>query len=151
MLHTKAPDFVLESTTGQNVSLTQLVGSFVVLIFYPANDTPTCSKQLDDMNLNIPELLEKNTRVFGVNTAPPDKSKTFCIRRRLEFPIVSDPGGKVAKSYGASMGWLPWIKRTVVVISPDADIIFYEQGVPAPERILETIRVCSHLNSAVSS
>lgn len=145
MLHTKAREFSLLSSTGHQVTLSDLLGSFVLLIFYPANDTPTCSTQLSDMSVNLDKLMELNTRVFGVNTASADKSKDFCVRRRLEFPILSDPGGRVAKTYGAAMGWLPWIKRTVVLICPRGEIIFYEQGVPHPDRVIETITVCKSL------
>src|SRR5262245_11542134 len=118
MLNQEAPDFSLESTTGGQVHLKDLRGSYVVLVFYPWNDTPVCNKQLDTMSLNAEELFAHNARVFGVNTAPATKSKEFCLRKKLEFPILSDPGGETAKKYGAYMMWLPWNKRTVLAIDP---------------------------------
>ncbi|MBS2000953.1 MAG: peroxiredoxin family protein [Candidatus Obscuribacterales bacterium] len=140
MLNEKAPDFSLESTTGQDITLSSLAGSYVVLVFYPANDSPTCNKQLSDFSINSTALMETDARVFGVNTAPANKSRSYCTRQRLEFPILSDPGGNTAKKYKAFLGWLPFIKRTVVVIDPAGNICFYERGTPAPESVLECIK-----------
>ncbi len=148
MLNTLAPDFSLAASTGFDISLNDLRGSFVILIFYPANDTPTCTRQLDELSISAEILLEHNTRVFGVNTASAEKAKDFCIRRRLQFPILSDTGGRVARSYGAQMSWLPWNKRTVIVIDPQGKIIFYERGTPAPEKILQAIQVGTELKGS---
>lgn len=141
MLNSKAPDFTLDATTGQKVRLDDLRGSFVVLIFYPANETPICNKQLSEMNVNLEEFLSQNARVFGVNTASVDAHKGYCERRRLQFPILSDPGGSVAKRYNASMKWLPiLIKRTVVGIDPDGMICYYQHGKPEPDEVLNAIK-----------
>jgi thioredoxin-dependent peroxiredoxin len=140
MLNEKAPDFSLEATTGQNITLSSLAGSYVVLVFYPANDSPTCNKQLSDFSLNTNALLQTDARVFGVNTAPANKSRAYCTRQRLEFPILSDPGGATAKKYKAFLAWLPFIKRTVVVIDPAGMICFYERGTPTPEKLIECIK-----------
>ncbi len=140
MLGKKAPDFSLESSNGLSVSLDQLRGSFVVLIFYPANDTPTCDRQLAEANLNLQEFLQSNARVFGVNTASTAKQKEYCQRKRLEFPILSDPGGRVARQFKAHTWWLPLNRRTVVVVNPQGNICFYKRGFPTAEEILSAIK-----------
>ncbi len=139
MLGQQAPDFSLESTTGQPIGLKDLLGSFVVLIFYPANDTPTCNRQLDEVNENWDDFLQVNARVFGVNTARIEKQKEFCLRRRLQFPILSDPGGTVAKKYKAFLPLFPFNRRTVVAICPRGTILFYERGKPDPQKVLQAI------------
>jgi peroxiredoxin len=140
MLNTQAPDFSLEASNGQWVNLQDLKGSFVVLIFYPLNDSPTCNRQLKDVELNIQEFLLANTRVFGVNTASVEKQRAYCTRKRLQFPILSDPGGKIAKKYKAHMLWMPFNLRTVVVIDPEGTICFYRRGVPDMNDVIETIK-----------
>jgi peroxiredoxin Q/BCP len=141
MLNNRAPEFALDSTTGNQVRLSDFSGSFVVLIFYPANETPTCNSQLADMNINLQEFFENNARVFGVNTASVEAHRTYCERRRLEFPILSDKGGLVAKQYNANRKWLPmFIRRTVVAIDPDGVICFYENGKPDPKSVLDAIK-----------
>lgn len=140
MLGQQAPDFSLESTTGQPIRLQSLLGSFVVLIFYPANDSPTCNKQLDEVNETWEGFLEANARVFGINTATLEKQKEFCVRRRLQFPILSDPRGTVAKKYKAFLPLLPFNRRTVVAICPAGKIFFYERGKPDPFKVLSAIK-----------
>jgi thioredoxin-dependent peroxiredoxin len=140
MIGETAPDFSLESTTGQPIRLTDLLGSFVVLIFYPVTDSPTCNKQLDEVNENWDDFLQVNARVFGVNTAKIEKQKEYCLRRRLQFPILSDPGGVVAKKYKAFMPLIPWNKRTVVAICPRGTVLFYERGKPEPSKVLQAIK-----------
>lgn len=146
MLHKEAPHFSLESSIGQSISTNDLLGAFTVLIFYPANDSPTCNKQLSEVNLDLNSFLALNARVFGVNTADKEKQQQYCLRRRLEFPILSDPGGKVARRYGASFFGLPIIKRTVVIIDPSGWIMFYERGTPAPAKLLESIQRIANLS-----
>lgn len=139
-MHNKpAPDFALDATSGEQIKLKDLLGSFVVLIFYPANDTPVCNSQLSEMSLNTQDLLARNSLVFGVNTAPLAKSGDYCTRRRLSFPILSDPGGQVAKQYKSFTSWIGLNRRTVVIVDPKGNICFFERGNPKPEKILEKI------------
>jgi peroxiredoxin Q/BCP len=140
MLHNKAPEFHLTSTTGQQVHLADLLGSYVVLVFYPANDTPVCNRQLSEVNVDLDKFLENNVRVFGVNTSSVAAAKGYCERKRLQFPILSDPGGKVARDYHAAYPVLPVIRRTVVAIDPLGEICFFQHGKPEPDVVLEAIR-----------
>lgn len=141
MLSSQAPNFTLESSTGHQVALADLQGSYVVLIFYPANETPTCNRQLSEMNVNLEDFLQSNARLFGVNTGSAEQQKSYCERRRLQFPILSDPGCKVAKQYGAALPFFSFvIRRTVVAIDPHGHICFYQHGKPSPEEILAAIK-----------
>lgn len=139
MLNEQAPEFILQATSGEQVKLVDLQGSFVVLIFYPANDTPTCNSQLAEMSVSTQDLLQRNSLVFGVNTASLAKSGEYCARKRLSFPILADPGGAVAKQYKAFTSWIGMNRRTVVVVGPDGRICFYERGKPPAEKVLKAI------------
>lgn len=139
MLNTQAPDFTLEASTGQKITLQDLRGSYVVLIFYPANDTPVCNSQLEEASMHVEKFVECNARVFGVNTASTDKHREYCTRKRLDFPILSDTNAQTAKKYKAYWGWLPVNRRTVVVIDPEGKIVMYERGKPSTEEILSHI------------
>lgn len=140
MLNSEAPDFTLQASTGQSIELSHMRGSYVVLVFYPANNTPTCNSQLDEMSLNLNHFLELNARVFGINTASADRHKEYCSQRRICFPILSDPGGKTAREYKAWWGWLGCNKRTVVVIDPVGKICLFERGKPDPQVVLKSIK-----------
>ncbi|MBN8660366.1 MAG: redoxin domain-containing protein [Candidatus Obscuribacter phosphatis] len=139
MLNETAPPFTLDATSGEKVVLSQLLGSFVVLIFYPANDTPTCNSQLAEMSMNTPEFLKLGAFVYGVNTASIAKSGEYCTRKRLNFPILHDNGGTVAKQYKAFTSWIGLNRRTVVVVDPQGRICFYEKGKPSAEKIIKCI------------
>ena len=141
MINEKAPQFELEASNGQKIKLIDLRGSFVVLIFYPMNDTPICNRQLNDMSINLEDFLTCNARVFGVNTASKERQREYCQRKRLEFPILSDAGANVARQYGTYNPWMPfWQHRTVVAIDPQGVICYYERGNPAPDVVLKTIK-----------
>ena len=139
MLNNPAPDFSLEANTGQKIGLKDLLGSYVVLIFYPMNNTPICNEQLGEISLRAGEFIKWNARIFGVNPAAADKHREYCSRKRLNFPILSDPGGSTAKKYQTWMGWLPFAKRTVVVIDPNGTICFYNRGTPSSDEIRQVI------------
>ena len=141
MINLQAPAFELEASNGQKIRLDDMRGSYVVLIFYPMNDTPICNRQLDAMNVNLDAFINSNCRVFGVNTASKEKQRSYCERRRLQFPILSDAGAFVAKQYGTFNKYFPFAqKRTVVAIDPDGTICFYERGNPEPDKVLDIIR-----------
>jgi peroxiredoxin Q/BCP len=144
LLGTPAPDFTLEASTGAKISLNDLQGSYIVLIFYPANDTPVCNRQLEEMSLSASQLLQYNARIFGVNTANAGKAKEYCTRKKLDFPILSDPGGTTAKKYQSFWSWIGTNKRTVVSINPNGKICFYQRGTPTPEQIIEAIQSDQH-------
>lgn len=148
MLNQPAPEFSLTASNGKQIHLRDLRRSFVLLVFYPLNDSPTCNCQLSQFSVNMPAFLEANTVVFGVNTAPVNRQREYCTRRQLEFPILSDPGGRVARTYRAQFRWLPFTRRTVVVVDPEGTICFYQRGTPSPEAILDLIQ--SRISTPVS-
>jgi peroxiredoxin len=136
----KAPDFLLSASTGEQIRLSDLKGKFVVLIFYPANDTPVCNLQLGEANLALSEFAAAKALVLGVNPAPVAKTEAFCKRQGLQFPILSDPGGKVAKQYNAHYKWFPFNVRTVVIVDPQGNICYCQRGKPHPEEIIAAIK-----------
>ena len=139
MLGQVAPDFSLLASNGNTIRLSSLRPNYVLLIFYPHNDSPTCNRQLDDVSLKGEEFFRRGVRVFGVNTAKVEKQQAYCERRELTFPILSDPGGEVARQYQAKWPCFPLIRRTVVLIGPDGTILFYWRGTPSAESILSSI------------
>ena len=139
MIGNPAPDFSLTASNGNLIKLSALRPNFVLLVFYPKNGSPTCNRQLDDLSLCAEEFFRKGVRVFGVNTATVDKQQIYCERRELTFPILSDPGGEVAKSFGAKWAGLPVIRRTVLLVGPDGRMLYYSRGAPSAKSILSLV------------
>lgn len=140
MLGQQAPDFTLMASSGLPVTLSRLRGQFVLLVFYPINNTPTCTRQLQDFSRMAADFKDVNACVFGVNPASLNKHQAFCSRHNIQIPVLSDTNGTVAKAYHAYYGWFSVNKRTVVVVDPEGTICYYQRGNPNPEDVLHIIQ-----------
>jgi thioredoxin-dependent peroxiredoxin len=133
-----APDFELMGSHGDTVRLKDFIGkNHVVLIFYPGDETPGCTKQLCAIRDDFAAFKEKNAVVFGINPGNTDSHRKFVGNHGFQFPLLVDENRAVAKRYGCN-GW-PLLKRTVYVIDPAGKIIFAKRGKPADEEILQSI------------
>jgi peroxiredoxin Q/BCP len=130
---TPAPDFSLPDDSGSVVTLSSLRGKRVVLVFYPADDTPGCTKQLCQFRDEWSDARKAGVQVFGVNPGSAGSHTRFRTKYKLPFPLLVDKGQNVAEMYHAN-GII--IKRTVYLIGTDGKIAFAERGMPAPEKVL---------------
>jgi peroxiredoxin len=139
---TLAPDFILPSTPDQKVSLSELRGKPVVLVFYPADWSPVCTDQLGLYNELLPEFSEFGAQIVGISVDGIWCHLAFCKDRKLHTPLLSDfePKGAVARSYGVynektgeaeralfvidAKGVIRWSYVSPVGINPGADGIF---------------------------
>jgi peroxiredoxin len=99
---TLAPDFSLHSTPDQSVSLSDLRGRPVVLVFYPADWSPVCSDQLGLYNELLPEFQEYGAQIIGISVDGIWCHIAFGRDRKLHTPLLADfePKGEVARKYG---------------------------------------------------
>jgi peroxiredoxin Q/BCP len=128
-----APDFTLPDQLGHNVKLSDLRGRNVVLVFYPGDDTPGCTKQLCQFRDQWSAVKARGAEIFGVNPQNASKHEKFREKFHFQFPLLVDEGQKVAALYHAN-GLI--VKRTVYVIGPDGKIRFGKRGMPAPAEVL---------------
>lgn len=131
---TSAPDFSVLDHDGSRVTLSALRGKNVVLVFYPADNTSVCTKQLCEFRDQWTKVQARNALVFGVN--PARRHKEFRDRFQFPFPLLQDDGQKVAKLYRADGWFVP--KRTVYLIGPDGVIRYAQRGKPSPDEVLAT-------------
>ena len=130
---TPAPDFSARDDRGRVVTLSGLRGRNVVLVFYPGDDTPGCTKQLCDFRDRWEQARSQGVEVFGVNPASGEKHTRFRNKFHFPFPLIVDEGRHIAKLYNAD-GVI--IKRTVYLIGPDGTIRFSRRGMPSPAEVL---------------
>ncbi len=130
---TPAPPFSLADQDGNIVSLSALRGKNVVLVFYPGDDTPGCTKQLCDFRDSWGAARTKNTVVFGVNPQNARSHAKFIGKYNLPFPLLIDAGQKMGQAY-QTRGLI--VKRTVYLIGPDGVIRFARRGMPKPGEVL---------------
>ena len=130
---TVAPDFSLSDDAGNLVQLAKLRGSNVVLVFYPGDDTPGCTRQLCQFRDEWGDAKSHEASVFGVNPQSAARHQKFRGKFHLPFPLLVDQGQKVAGLYHAN-GLI--VKRTVYLIDPQGIIRFARRGMPAPQEVL---------------
>ena len=130
---TPAPDFSLPDDSGGVVTLSALRGSTVVLVFYPGDATPGCTKQLCQFRDHWSEARARGVEVFGVNPGSARSHVEFRGKFRFPFRLLVDRGQQVAALYRAN-GLI--VKRTVYRIGPDGIIGFARRGMPSPEEVL---------------
>src|SRR6185295_17435027 len=98
---TKAPSFTLEADDGSKVSLADLKGSPVVLYFYPADDTPGCTREACAFRDRSAELKKLGAKVFGVSPDDVSSHMRFKVKFKLNFPLLADLDHSVAEKFGA--------------------------------------------------
>ncbi len=97
----KAPAFTLKSDAGEKLSLSSLVGSPVVIYFYPKDDTPGCTKEACAFRDRKAELKEMGAVVLGISPDSVESHAKFKSKYELNFQLLSDSDHKVAEKYGA--------------------------------------------------
>jgi peroxiredoxin Q/BCP len=97
----KAPAFTLPDQDEKKVSLKDFAGSPVVVYFYPADDTPGCTKEACQFNENLSAFNRAGVTVVGISPDGAAKHRKFKEKYGLVFPLLSDPGHEVMEKYGA--------------------------------------------------
>ena len=124
-----APAFTLPDQDGTPVSLGDFAGSPVVVYFYPADDTPGCTKEACQFNDNLQAFSRAGAAVLGISPDGADKHKKFRDKFRLRFPLLTDADHAVMEGYGAwgektlygkkSVG----VIRSTFLVGPDGSVV----------------------------
>lgn len=130
-----APDFTLADQDGKPVTLSGLRGKNVVLVFYPADETTVCRRQLCEFRDRVELARSRQALLLGVNPGNARSHANFRNREELPFPLLVDAGQRVASLYHAN-GLA--VKRTVYLVGKDGVIRFAKRGKPDPQEVLET-------------
>lgn len=124
----KAPDFTLPDQNGIDHSLKDYIGKWVVLYFYPKDDTPGCTKEACGFRDIALQYKEKGICVIGISKDSVASHKKFAEKYSLSFTLLSDESKETIKAYGAwgekkFMGRVfDGIKRISFLIAPDQTI-----------------------------
>ncbi len=132
----EAPDFSLPDQDGKKVSLVDLRGQTIVLVFYPGDWSPVCTDQLNVYQEVLGELEERGARLYGISVDSAFSHKAFQDHLGISFPLLADfhPKGEVAKAYGVYIDERGHNQRALVMIHPDGRVVWSHQS-PSPLEI----------------
>lgn len=140
-----APDFQLRDGNGDEWQLSAQRGKTVVLLFYPGDETPICTRQMCSLRNRWADYVATGAEVVGISTDSIESHKSFAEHHSLPLRLLSDVGRKVADAYGARSLIPGKVARSVFVI--DAQGIIRHSDVrplglfkPKDDEVLEAIR-----------
>ena len=111
----QAPEFTLAGTGGRSYSLSEFRGRPVVLVFYPGDDTPVCTKQLNSYNDELSQFTDLQAVVLAISAQDVSSHERFSGKHGFEFPLLADVDKSVAATYGV-LGPLGFVRRSVFVV-----------------------------------
>jgi len=124
----KAPDFTLPGTGGMSYSLSSFRGQPVVLVFYPGDDTPVCTKQLNSYNNELTFFSDVGAQVLAISAQDVSSHEKFSTKFGFGFPLLADTDKAVADAYG-TVGPLGFARRSVFVIDRDGVIRYAHRAI----------------------
>ena len=146
----RPPPFSLADSEGRKVSLADFAGKHVVLYFYPADDTPGCTKEACGFRDAWDELQSLGVVVLGVSGDDAESHRRFAAKYRLPFTLLSDPGHEMMRAYGAYGEKTMYgrkvvgVIRSTVWIGPDGRVRRHwarvANAAAHPGKVLEAIR-----------
>lgn len=147
-----APLFTLPNENNNNISLSDYKSKYIVLYFYPKDDTPGCTTEACDFSINISDFQNLNAVIIGISPDSPESHKKFIEKYSLKVILLSDPDLKilekydvwqVKKMYGKEyMGVL----RSTFIINPEGKIDALWYGVSVKNHIKEVQEKLKDLN-----
>ena len=144
-----APGFSLPDQDGQVHRLADYRGQWVVLYFYPKDDTPGCTTEACSFRDNINRLIARDAAVLGVSVDSVESHAAFAEKHELPFPLLADPEGKVADSYGALRNLLVFklAKRQTFIIDPEGKLARIYRDVDPDVHVEQVLRELGRLQA----
>ena len=120
----KAPNFILNDQNNEAHQLSDYEGRWVILYFYPKDDTPGCTTQACDFRDAVKRIIASRSVVFGLSLDSVESHKRFSDKNNLPFSLLSDEEGVAAKSYDSLNNFMGYksAKRNTFIVNPDGFI-----------------------------
>ena len=124
----RAPAFTLPSTGGTPVSLADVAGRPVVLVFYPGDDTPVCTKQLNSYNDDLAQFEALDAQVLGISAQSVESHEKFSGKHGFKFPLLADTDKAVAGAYG-TLGPIGFPRRSVFIVDGEGVVRYAHRAI----------------------
>lgn len=140
-LGSKAPDFDLPASRagGKHVKLSDYRGKNLILVFYPKDQTPGCTRQLCALRDDFERFTTLNTAILASNPGSVDSHERFSDKESYQFPILVDADKSMAQAYHA-LKPEGGIERTVYILDKEGVIRYAKRGLPPDSELEEAIR-----------
>jgi peroxiredoxin Q/BCP len=148
-----APDFTLPDQDGKPVTLSEQRGKWVVLYFYPKDDTPGCTKEACSFRDNLTAIQQLDARILGVSVDSVESHKKFAEKFKLNFPILADDRYQVTATYGVLTSFIgvKVARRSTMIIDPQGIIRKIFPSVKPEDHALEIHRALVGLRNSVTT
>ncbi len=148
-----APEFELSDQDGQLHSLEDYRDQWVVLYFYPKDDTPGCTTEACEFRDNIFAFKKVNAQILGVSLDDAESHAKFAEKYGLPFPLLADVEGKASEAYGVKtkMFGMTVAKRQTFVIGPDGTIAKHYEKVNPDEHSEQVLADLKELGATEQS
>lgn len=145
-----APDFALPDQHGKLRQLAEWRGQWVVLYFYPKDDTPGCTEEACTFRDDLEQLSALEAQVVGISVDTSASHKTFAEKYHLTFPLLADAKAEVATNYGAMSDWfvMKLAKRYTFLINPQGKIAKAYLAVDTSRHSAEILKDLKQLRQA---
>lgn len=146
-----APDFTLRDQHGVAFHLADARGQWLVLYFYPKDDTPGCTQEACHFRDDIAAIQGLGARIVGVSLDDAASHQAFSAKYRLPFTLLSDPGGRVAAAYGSlwSLGPVSFARRHSFIVDPQGRIAQAYRSVDTAGHAQQIVAELKRLQDAV--
>ena len=134
-----APGFSLADQAGKTRTLAEFRGKWVVLYFYPKDDTPGCTEEACKFRDDIYALSQMGAQVIGVSLDDSASHAQFAKKYSLPFPLLADPSGAVTASYGALPQGSRYAKRYTFLVDPAGKVAKVYTSVETSRHSVEVI------------
>ncbi|MGI9225143.1 MAG: peroxiredoxin [Woeseiaceae bacterium] len=136
-----APEFELPDQDGQLHSLEDYRDQWVVLYFYPKDETPGCTTEACEFRDNIFAYRELNAQILGVSLDDVESHRKFAENHGLPFPLLADTDGAAADAYGVKTKMMGWTvaKRQTFLIDPQGNIALHYEKVDPDEHSAQVL------------
>jgi thioredoxin-dependent peroxiredoxin len=124
----KAPPFTLRGTGGKEYRLEDYAGQPVVLVFYPGDDTPVCTKQLNTYNDGLEQFTNLGAQVLAISAQDVASHERFAGKHGFAFPLLADTDKAVAGSYG-TLGPIGFPRRSVFIVDGEGVIRYAHRAI----------------------
>ncbi len=144
-----APDFSLTDQHNQLHTLSKMRGQWVILYFYPRDETPGCIAEACSFRDNIVALQSSKAVVWGLSVDSNESHAEFATKHQLPFTLLADKGGKVAKEYDALLDLFVFkvAKRHSFIIDPEGRVVKIYRKVDPKTHVAEILKDLQALQS----